>query len=86
VRQARSHVRQHLTDDIGNPKLEKHIAVTMALMDVAPDWATFMSHMNRVLPPFGKNYELPLEDKRQEASTTLLLPASSSGEALPSSG
>jgi hypothetical protein len=77
-------LHQHLTDDIGNPKLEKHIAVTMALMDVAPDWQTFISHMNRVLPPFGKNYELPLDDKRPETPTLAL--AASSLEALPASG
>ena len=58
-------LHQHLTDDIGNPKLEKHLAVTMALMDVSSDWPTFMAHMNKALPPFGKNYELALDDERR---------------------
>jgi hypothetical protein len=53
-------LHQRLTDDVGHPKLDKHLGIVMALMDVSPDWTTFMSNMNRVLPPFGKNYELPL--------------------------
>ena len=54
-------LHQRLTDDVGHPKLDKHIGIVMALMDVSPDWSTFMRHVNRVLPAFGKNYELPLE-------------------------
>ncbi|GJG86001.1 hypothetical protein tb265_11820 [Gemmatimonadetes bacterium T265] len=65
-----SKLHQRLTDDIGNPKLEKHIAITMALMEISPDWPTFMGHVNRVLPPFNKNYELPLGDAR-DSSTRL---------------
>lgn len=56
-------LHRHLTDDIGHPKLEKHIAVTLALMNVSPTWAAFMDNMDKVLPPFGKNYELPLNDE-----------------------
>jgi P63C domain len=59
-------MHQHPTDDIGNPKLEKHLAVVMAVMDLSPDWATFMANINKVLPVFGKNYELPLNDARPE--------------------
>lgn len=66
-------LHQHLTDDIGSPKLEKHLDVLMALMDVSPDWATFMANVNKVRPRFGKNYELALDDTR----TTLALPVSS---------
>lgn len=54
-------LHQRLTDDVGHPKLDKHIGIVMALMEVSPDWPTFMRHINRVLPAFGKNYELPLD-------------------------
>jgi hypothetical protein len=83
-----SKLHQRLTDEIGNPKLEKHIAVTMALMDVSADWPHFMSNLNKVLPVFGKNYELPLPDP----APTLALPASSASsstetaQSLPSFG
>lgn len=70
-------LHRHLTDEIGNPKLEKHIAVTMALMDVSPSWREFMSNMDRVLPRFGKNYELPLAEGRTPAAPRL--PAATSG-------
>jgi P63C domain len=55
-------LHQHLTEEIGNPKLEKHIAVVMALMDVSGGWDSFMHNVNKVLPRFGNNYELPLND------------------------
>jgi len=58
-------LHQHLTDDIGSPKLEKHIDVLMALMDVSPDWPTFMANVDKVRPRFGANYELPLGDSRR---------------------
>jgi P63C domain len=74
-------LHQHLTDNIGNPKLEKHIAVVMALMEVSRDWPTFMANVNKVLPPLDKNYELPLDDDRHPRRTMRALPVSS---ALPS--
>jgi hypothetical protein len=54
-------LHQHLTDEIGNPKLEKHIAVLMALMDVSPNWQVFMGYVNRQLPRFDKTMELPFD-------------------------
>lgn len=55
-------LHQYLTDDIGNAKLEKHLAVVMALMDVSADWDSFMVNVGKVLPKFGKNYELALNE------------------------
>jgi len=53
-----------LTEDIGAPKLEKHVGIAMALMDVSGDWPTFMTNMDKVLPRFGKNYELALGEAK----------------------
>jgi hypothetical protein len=66
-------LHQYLTDGIGNAKLEKHLAVVMALMDVSPDWDSFMVNVGKVLPKFGKNYELGLND--QSLPSTRLLQA-----------
>jgi hypothetical protein len=55
---------QRLTDDIGAPKLEKHIGIVVALMKVSPNWEGFMANINKVLPKFDKNYELPLNEER----------------------
>jgi hypothetical protein len=55
-------LHQHLTDGIGNPKLEKHISNVLTVMKLSDDWYEFMRNMNKVLPPFGKNFELQLSD------------------------
>lgn len=55
-------LHQRLTDDIGNPKLEKHIGIVIAIMKISTDWSSFMDNIGKVLPVFDKNYELPLND------------------------
>ena len=64
-------LHQRLTDDIGAPKLEKHLARLTTLMDSVlidyPDgdgWPVFMAKVNVILPVLDKNYELPLGDGR----------------------
>lgn len=47
-REAKHH--QFLTDDIGNPHLEKQVAVVTALMRIAPNWNTFKRHFARAFP------------------------------------
>jgi P63C domain len=41
---------QFLTDDIGNPHLEKHIASLVTLMRISPEWLRFMRHVERAFP------------------------------------
>lgn len=36
-----------LTEEIGTPHLEKHLAVVIALMRISPNWRVFMSHFKR---------------------------------------
>lgn len=57
-----SKLHQHLTDEIGNPKLEKHISNVLTVMKLSDDWSTFMKNVNKVLPQYGKNFELQLSD------------------------
>jgi hypothetical protein len=59
-----------LTDDIGAPKLEKHLAKLTTLMDSVlldypngDGWPVFMTKVNVILPQMDKNYELPLGDR-----------------------
>ena len=54
-------LHQRLTDDIGNPKLEKHMGIILAVMKLSPNWPTFMSNINKVLPIYDKNYELSFD-------------------------
>jgi hypothetical protein len=44
------HHHRFLSGEIGNPHLEKHVAVVTALMRVSPDWNTFMRR-------FGTNFK-----------------------------
>lgn len=41
---------QWLTDDIGNPHLEKQVAVVTALMRISPDWRAFKRNFARAFP------------------------------------
>lgn len=48
-RRAHKH-HQFLTEDIGNPHLEKHLAVVTALMRASTDWGKFKRLLVRALP------------------------------------
>jgi hypothetical protein len=41
---------QFLTNDVGNPHLEKQLAVVTALMRISPNWRVFMTHFSRAFP------------------------------------
>jgi hypothetical protein len=41
---------QFLTDDIGNPHLEKQVAVVTTLMKISPNWKVFERNFNRAFP------------------------------------
>ncbi|MBU4276168.1 MAG: P63C domain-containing protein [Proteobacteria bacterium] len=54
---------QWLTEDVGNPRLREHITAVIALMRAASNWRQFYSMINRALPRYGANMELPLSDE-----------------------
>ncbi len=60
---------QHLTQDIGHPHLQGHIAAVIALMRAASSWAGFKRLFLRAFPTPGDQTELDLEadDEREEA-------------------
>jgi len=47
---------QFLTEDIGNPHLEKQVASVTTLMRASPNWATFMRLFNRAFGIQGEFY------------------------------
>lgn len=49
---------QFLTDDIGNPHLEKHLAVVITLMKISPTWTIFERHLNRAFPTSNVQLQL----------------------------
>jgi hypothetical protein len=54
---------QHLTDDIGHPKLREHLASVTTLMKATSQWDQFMAMMDRALPRY---VSLPLFEGKEE--------------------
>lgn len=53
---------QHLTDEVGHPKLREHLAGVTMLMKYSPDWQVFMDRLDREYPQWGANLLLPYPD------------------------
>lgn len=53
---------QFLTDDIGNPHLEKHVASAITLMKISPTYKTFKKHLDKALPIPKSQMVLPFQD------------------------
>lgn len=59
----KSKLFQHLTEDVGNPKLLEHLASVTTLMKISPDWSTFEAHLDKALPKWGETLQLGLDDQ-----------------------
>ena len=61
---------QHLTEDIGHPRLREHLTAVIALMRASDRWADFMTKIDRALPRWEATYllpmDLPLKNKKTE--------------------
>ena len=49
---------QFLTDEIGNPHLERHVAAVTTLMRASKDWDTFAGLFTRAFPKAGEQLDL----------------------------
>lgn len=56
-------LHQFLTDDIGNPHLEKQLISVITLMRISPNYRKFESHFNRAFSPQQTLLELPDEEE-----------------------
>lgn len=61
-RRRKHHHHRFLSGDIGNPHLEKHVAVVTALMRISPSWKSFQRAFNK---NFAKQGELELGDEEE---------------------
>lgn len=59
-RRARHH--QFLTEDVGNPHLERQITATMTLMRISENWAEFKRHFTRAFPKKGTQIDMVLDE------------------------
>lgn len=64
--QRRHRHHQFLTDEIGHPHLDKHIASVTALMRASRDWHTFADLFGRAFPFPGTQLSLDLGSDEQE--------------------
>jgi hypothetical protein len=64
-RRKRKHHR-FLTNDIGNPHLEKHLAVVTTLMRISPNWRVFMAHFSRAFPSEVEQMNFEFEGEEEE--------------------
>ena len=51
---------QHLTSELGYPKLREHLGSVVTLMKLSNDWADFKAKLDLIHPSFRKNMPAPL--------------------------
>jgi P63C domain len=66
-RRKRRH-HQFLTDDIGNPHLEKHVASAITLMKIFPSYKSFKKYLDKALPVPKSQLSLPFPDEDETAN------------------
>lgn len=64
----RLHHHRLLTDDIGQPHLERHLAAVTTLMKVAPTWDSFRRMFDKAFPPPGGSQTAMFEDDGHDDS------------------
>lgn len=64
-RRKRKH-HQFLTDNIGNPHLEKHVVSAVTLMKISATYKGFKKHLDKVLPIPRAQLTLDLDDEDEE--------------------
>lgn len=53
---------QRLSDNMGHPKLREHLARVVTAMQLSDNWQEFKKNLDKILPKYGKNIELALND------------------------
>lgn len=53
---------QHLTANIGYPKLREHLGSVVTLMKLSDDWPDFKRKLDRIHPRVGDTIQLLFED------------------------
>jgi hypothetical protein len=57
---------QHLTSNIGYPKLREHLGAVVAVMRLSKTWVDFMWNLDRLYPKYGDTLMLPFEEYDQK--------------------
>jgi hypothetical protein len=57
---------QFLTNDVGNPHLEKQLTVVTTLMRISPNRRVFLNHFARAFPSDVEQMTFEFEDEEEE--------------------
>ena len=57
---------QHLTTNVGYPKLREHLGSVVAIMKLSDGWHDFTEKLNRLHPRYGAQLLLPLKYEEEE--------------------
>lgn len=55
------HLHRYLTQDIGEPRLQKIFEKVITVMELSDDWSDFKTKLDKVLPAYNETMQLPLE-------------------------
>ena len=61
TRVKKPHLHRFLTDDIGDPRLQKVITQVVTIMQLSSDWMDFKEKLDRLVPAYNTTIPLPLE-------------------------
>lgn len=61
---------QFLSEDVGNPHLEKHLAVATSMMRISKSWPQFSRYLKVALPKPNEQYELIDDDIEHEGGSS----------------
>lgn len=59
---------QFLTENIGNPHLERHLASLITLMRVSKSWQQFMGHVKQAFPLPGDQLQIDFDDEADDSA------------------
>ena len=51
---------QHLTSDIGYPRLREHLGSVVTIMKLSSNWGDFKAKLNLIHPSYKQNLPMPL--------------------------
>jgi hypothetical protein len=57
---------QHLTTNLGYPKLREHLGSVVAIMKLSDTWDDFVRKLDRLHPRYGETLPLPLEYQQDD--------------------
>jgi P63C domain len=63
---AKNKLFQHLSDDIGDPKLQRLVTKVLTIMELSDNWNDFKIKLDRLVPAYGDTLSLPFMQKADD--------------------